>query len=153
MKERTDHQRGEAMIAQGVLGFQYKEEQRAAGMTALAGLPVYLDLFAAMGLGKSIRKHVRVRPTQGWPDTQVVSALVLLNLAGGDSVETEVWEYPIRVCRTSLGNEICIACVEEPAVNPKLTPCELGIDEPMDCRIQDEQCLSEYGARCRDQAP
>ncbi len=75
------------MIAQGVLGFQYKEEQRAAGMTALAGLPVYLDLFAAMGLGKSIRKHVRVRPTQGWSDAQVVSALVLLNLAGGDSVE------------------------------------------------------------------
>jgi hypothetical protein len=56
-------------------------------MTALAGLPVYLDLFAAMGLGKSIRKHVRVRPVEGWTDAQVVSALVLLNLAGGESVD------------------------------------------------------------------
>ncbi len=35
LNERTYHQRGEAMIAQGVLGFQYEEEQRAAGMTAI----------------------------------------------------------------------------------------------------------------------
>ncbi|MCH9045239.1 MAG: IS1380 family transposase [SAR324 cluster bacterium] len=74
-------------MAQGVLGFQYEGEERAGGMTALAGLPVYLDLFAAMGLSRSIGRHVRVRPTQGWTDAQVVSALVLLNLAGGDCVD------------------------------------------------------------------
>ncbi len=75
------------MIAQGVLGFQYEGEERVGGMTALAGLPVYLDLFAAMGLSRSIGRHVGVRPAQGWTDAQVVSALVLLNLAGGESVD------------------------------------------------------------------
>ncbi len=75
------------MVAQGVLPFQYEGEERASGMTALAGLPVYLELFLAMGLTQSIGRHVRVRPTQGWTDAEVVSALVLLNLAGGESVE------------------------------------------------------------------
>jgi hypothetical protein len=56
-------------------------------MTALAGLPLYLDLFAAMGLTQMAGRHVRVRPTQGWSDAQMVSALVLLNLAGGESVD------------------------------------------------------------------
>ena len=75
------------MVAQGVLPFQYEVEERATGMTALAGLPVYLDLFRAMGLTPSIGRHVRVRPEQGWTGAEVVSALVLLNLAGGESVE------------------------------------------------------------------
>jgi len=76
------------MIAQGVLGFQYQSEERATGMTALAGLPAYLDLFEAMGLRRSIGQHVEARGEgQGWSDAQFVSALVLLNLAGGKSVD------------------------------------------------------------------
>ena len=75
------------MVAQGVLPFQYEEEQRPGGMTALAGLPLYLELFAAAGVTKAIARHVRIRPTQGWPDSEVVTALVLLNLVGGDCVD------------------------------------------------------------------
>ncbi|MEE8435131.1 MAG: hypothetical protein V3S64_10130, partial [bacterium] len=75
------------MIAQGVLGFQYEGEERATGMTALAGLPVYLDLFEAMGLSRSIERQVRVRQAQGWSDAQMITSLVLLNLAGGESVD------------------------------------------------------------------
>ena len=41
-----------------------------------------------MGLTQPIGRHVRVRPAQGWTDAEVVSALVLLNLAGGERVET-----------------------------------------------------------------
>ncbi|MEE8434600.1 MAG: IS1380 family transposase, partial [bacterium] len=74
-------------MAQGVLGFQYEGEESATGMTALAGLPVYLDLFAAMGLSRSIEGQVRVRPAQGWSDAQMITSLVLLNLAGGESVD------------------------------------------------------------------
>jgi hypothetical protein len=56
-------------------------------MTALAGLPLYLDLFRAMGLSKSIGKHPRVRANaQGWTDSEVATAIVMLNLAGGDCV-------------------------------------------------------------------
>ena len=75
-------------MAQGLLPFKYEEEKQATGMTALAGLPVYLDLAQKMGLSKLIQKHLRVREgSQGWTDSQIVLALLLLNLAGGDCVD------------------------------------------------------------------
>jgi hypothetical protein len=75
-------------MAQGVLCFQYKEQARVSGLTALAGLPVYLDLAQAAGLRDALREHlqVRARSSQGWSDEQMVMALILLNLAGGDCV-------------------------------------------------------------------
>lgn len=46
-------------------------------MTALAGLPAYLELAHVMGLSKSIRKHLRVREGgQGWSDEAVVLSFV-----------------------------------------------------------------------------
>jgi len=75
-------------MAQGVLPFKYKNEKTNTGMTALAGLPVYLDLARVIGLSKSIEKHLKVRKGgQGWTDSQFVLSLVLLNLAGGDCVD------------------------------------------------------------------
>jgi len=73
-------------MAQGVLSYKYEEEKSASGITALAGLPVYLDLASVMGLGDSIRRHLHVK-TQGWTDEQIVTSLILLNLAGGDCVD------------------------------------------------------------------
>ena len=55
-------------------------------MTALAGLPVYLDLASVLGLGDHIRAHMHVK-VRGWTDEQIITSLVLLNLAGGDSVD------------------------------------------------------------------
>jgi len=75
------------MVAQGVLPFQYEEESRPDGLTALAGLPLYLDLLAAAGLNKWIGRWLHVRPGRGWTDSEVVGALLLLNLAGGDCVD------------------------------------------------------------------
>ncbi len=67
-------------MKQGVLPFQYEEEKRSTGMTALAGLPAYLDLARVAGLARSIERHVRVREGgQGWSDSQMVTSLVLLN--------------------------------------------------------------------------
>jgi hypothetical protein len=75
-------------MPQGVLNFKYEEEKKSSGMTALAGLPVYLDFSYISGLYDSIRKHVKIRNSgQGWTDVQVLSSLILLNLAGGDCVE------------------------------------------------------------------
>jgi len=77
------------MSAQGVLPFRYEAERTNSGMTALAGLPAYLELAAVSGLTRSIRHHLQVcaEKKQGWTDTQIVMPLVLLNLAGGDSVD------------------------------------------------------------------
>ena len=48
-------------MSQGVLPYQYQGQLRESGMTALGGLPVYLDLAQVSGLSQSIRRHVRVR--------------------------------------------------------------------------------------------
>ncbi|MBW2544829.1 MAG: IS1380 family transposase [Deltaproteobacteria bacterium] len=75
-------------MSQGILPFKYETEKNTTGMTALAGLPTYLDLIQATGLSKSIEKHLKVRKGgQGWTDSQMVLSLVLLNLAGGDCVD------------------------------------------------------------------
>jgi hypothetical protein len=77
------------MTAQGILPFRYECEPTASGMTALAGLPPYLELAVVSGLTDSIHRHLQVcsGQKQGWTDTQIVLSLVLLNVAGGDCVE------------------------------------------------------------------
>jgi hypothetical protein len=75
------------MRPQGVLGFQYEADRSGGGLTSLAGLPLYLDLIDAIGLGAAIRQQVHVAGGQGWLDIQMVLALIFLNLAGGDCVE------------------------------------------------------------------
>src|ERR1700732_499248 len=75
------------MVAQGVLGFQYESDASGSGLTSLAGLPLYLDLIHASGLGAAIRDHVRVAGGQGWLDIQMVLAVMFLNLSGGDCVD------------------------------------------------------------------
>ena len=75
-------------MRQGMLPFQYQPEKVSTGMTALGGLPVYLDLAQVAGLKRWIDRHLGLRDgTQGWSDSQMVTALVLLNLAGGESVD------------------------------------------------------------------
>jgi hypothetical protein len=75
-------------MPQGVLPFKYEEEVTGGGMTALAGLPLYLDLVHVVGLRESIDRHMKVRGgEQGWADSQVILSLVLLNLAGGGCVD------------------------------------------------------------------
>jgi len=75
-------------MAQGVLPYKYEDERSDGGMTALAGLPIYLDLAAVLGLADSIRDHIRVRRSgHGWTDEQAIVSLILLNLAGGDCVD------------------------------------------------------------------
>ena len=75
-------------MQQGTLPFHYAEENESTGMTALSGLPAYLDLASVARLGESVRSHVGVREgAQGWTGTQMVTALMMLNLAGGESVD------------------------------------------------------------------
>jgi hypothetical protein len=88
-------------MAQGVLSFQYEEDRVESGMTALSGLPVYLDLAHVMGMSESIRHHVHVREGgQGWTDEQVILSLILLNLAGGEAVgDLRILEADEGFCR------------------------------------------------------
>ena len=75
-------------MAQGLLPFKYEEEKKSTGMTAMAGLPLYLELGQKLGLTKSIDRHIQVRKNaQGLTDSQMVLSLILLNLAGGSCVD------------------------------------------------------------------
>jgi hypothetical protein len=85
-EQQIYHQRGESIMPQGVLPYKYEEEKTQSGMTALAGLPVYLDLASVLGLGEHIRRHMHIKD-QGWTDEQTILSLILLNLAGGDCVD------------------------------------------------------------------
>ncbi|MFH1628234.1 MAG: IS1380 family transposase [Pseudomonadota bacterium] len=73
-------------MTQGLLSFKYELEKKDTGMTALAGLPIYLDLASAMEIGESIERHMHIKQ-QSWTDRQTMMSLIMLNLAGGDCVE------------------------------------------------------------------
>lgn len=70
-------------------------------MTALSGLPLYLDMAQVMRLRESIERHVGLRSgSQGWTDSELVTSLILLNLAGGDCVEDlRILESDAGFCR------------------------------------------------------
>ncbi len=88
-------------MAQGLLPFQYEIEKRDGGLTALAGLPAYVEFAHAMGLGRLISEHVRVRQgNQGWTDEQMALPLIWLNVAGGDCVDdVRYWRVTRGFCR------------------------------------------------------
>src|SRR6202030_3036630 len=75
------------MVAQGLLDFQYESDSSRHGLTSLAGLPVYIELIKASGVGAAIRRHVGAAGGQGWFDIQMVLAIIFLNLSGGDCVD------------------------------------------------------------------
>ena len=75
-------------MSQGPLPIEYSEVSRSGGATAEAGMLPYLDLIEAAGLRQSMRRRVGLREQgQSWTDDQLLTAGVLLNLAGGDSVD------------------------------------------------------------------
>jgi hypothetical protein len=87
-------------MPQGILPYKYEEERKAAGMTAFAGLPLYLDLACVLDIPKSINRHLNLRPSQGWTDSQMVLSLMLLAIAGGDCVDDlRVLEADEGFCR------------------------------------------------------
>jgi hypothetical protein len=95
-------------MTQGVFPFQYEVEKKPGGMTALAGLPTYLEFGYVMGLSKSIENRLRIRSgDQGWSDSDTVMALILLNLADGQGISDldilEGDEGFCRVLRESVG--------------------------------------------------
>jgi hypothetical protein len=88
-------------MAQGVLPFQYEFEMKCGGMTALAGLPTYLEFGHVMGLTKAIENWFKIRSgDRGWSDAETVMALILLNLADGQGLsDLDILEGDEGFCR------------------------------------------------------
>jgi hypothetical protein len=88
-------------MPQQLLPYQYTETS-SSGLTSLSGLPTYLDLAYVAQLSESVRRHLHLRPEggQGWQDEQMVRALLLLKLAGGDAVsDINLLEGDEGLCR------------------------------------------------------
>jgi|ERR1039458_7535886 hypothetical protein len=88
-------------MPQELLPYQYTEI-KSKGLTGLSGLPTYLDLAQVARLWESVQTHLHLRPAggQGWQDEQMVRALLMLKLAGGDCVsDIEVLEGDEGLCR------------------------------------------------------
>lgn len=73
-------------MSQGVLPIHYEVDPKERGLTALGGLPLYLEWAHVSGFVEAVRKNLSVRDS-GWSDVSVVMALVLLNVAGGHAVD------------------------------------------------------------------
>jgi hypothetical protein len=59
-------------MPQGVLPSKYEEEKSESSLTALAGLPLRLDLASVIGISDHIETHMHVRPARGWTDERVI---------------------------------------------------------------------------------
>ena len=96
-------------MKQGLLAFQYEQEQGSTGMTGLSGLMTYVELMQAAGLRSSVERHMRLRERgQGWTDSQMIISLMLLNLAGGESVsDLDLLEKDRGLCRMLREFETC----------------------------------------------
>ena len=79
--------RGGPIMTQNLLPYNFKLEKKEKNLTGLAGLLIYLELFMALKLKQAIAKHLTARKNKpGYSDDQIIMALILLNLAGGESV-------------------------------------------------------------------
>jgi hypothetical protein len=73
-------------VQQAALPIKY-QSSTTAGATALAGLPLYMEIARVLDLRPAVAAHLPARCGEdGWSDADVVLSLVLLQLAGGESV-------------------------------------------------------------------
>ncbi len=59
--QRIYHQRGVPIMTQEVFAFQYEVEKKRGGLTALAGLPTYLEFGYVMGLNRAMENRLKIR--------------------------------------------------------------------------------------------
>lgn len=62
----------------GVLAFEYEAVSGGSKLTSVGGLPLYLDLIKASGLGAAIRQHLDLSGGQGWLHLQMVLTVLAL---------------------------------------------------------------------------
>lgn len=69
-----------------ILPLKVEADPTGAVTTAHAGLLAYLELWCTMGMPQHIDRLLRLHGRQGWLTRQIIQALLLLNLLGGESV-------------------------------------------------------------------
>lgn len=76
------------MMRQSVLPFEVETVAEDRGMTARGGLPLVIEAVKALGVGKSVKKHVRVRRRRrGFSDVEMVTWAICLQASGGECID------------------------------------------------------------------
>lgn len=75
------------MRSDGLLPYEFEEEPTKSRIMGRAGLLVYTDLACVLGLPNAADQEIGACGDQGWMDRHHVLSLILLNIAGGESVE------------------------------------------------------------------
>jgi hypothetical protein len=71
-----------------MLPFQYEREKKESGLTAFGGIGLYLDLLKATKVRRMLDGQIgRSQGRQGYRDSDIGEALLLLNLVGGECIE------------------------------------------------------------------
>jgi hypothetical protein len=88
-------------MSQNTLPFKYEQEKKEKNLTALSGLLLYLGLFKKLKLAYLINKNLKVKADkQGYRDDEIILSLILLNLAGGESIsDIKLLEKDEGFCR------------------------------------------------------
>ena len=76
------------MIGQGILPFKLIEEKSGEVLTSFGGLPLVMETFRALGMPRSIEKHLPVLQRKGrFTSAEYVEAFVAVLASGGDCLE------------------------------------------------------------------
>jgi hypothetical protein len=68
-----------------ILPVKVEADSTEAVTTAHAGILAYLELWCAIGMPQHIDRHLCLHGRQGWLTRQLIQALLLLNLLGGET--------------------------------------------------------------------
>ena len=129
-------------MKQGLLAFQYEQEQGSTGMTGLSGLMTYVELMQAAGLRSSVERHMRLRERgQGWTDSQMIISLM------------PTWQAASRCPTLDLleRTEGCAGCFHEFETCGRLS--EQGVGEEMASRASSERAVGVCGVPVSGEVP
>lgn len=70
------------------LGFEYDEGHAEEQITALAGVPMLVQAFRSLAVGRSVKQHLELKQRQsGFDEATYVESFVILNATGGECLE------------------------------------------------------------------
>jgi DDE family transposase len=73
---------------EGLLPFKLIEEESGETLTSYGGLPLVVETCEALGLGRLVKQHVRIKQRQrGYSESQYVQSVIAMIAAGGDCLE------------------------------------------------------------------
>src|SRR5215813_14634360 len=73
---------------EGLLPFKLIEDGSGEALTSYGGLPLVVETCEALGLGRLVKQHVRIKQRErGYSESQYVQSVIALMAAGGDCLE------------------------------------------------------------------